>query len=135
MKFVKISHKELKQTAKFYESVMATAYEGLFYREGKAIGKVITEVLESDDAFLQKAGKLVKARGWADSLALEDQKAIAKDSVEVDKESDTKTCHRLRGIICSIYEKDTGNIVEVREVKCQSLDDEHCEFEVDFKKF
>lgn len=135
MKFVKISQKELNDIAKFYEGVMATAYEGLFYREGKVIGNSITGVMESDENFMEKVEKLVQARGWVVSLKLEDDTAYADGSVEVDNTSHTKTCHRLRGILSSIYEKKTGDMVEIKEMKCQSMGDERCEFEVKIKGF
>ncbi len=135
MKFVKISQKELKEMAKFYEGVMATAYEGLFYREGKVIGKGIIEVLDADDGFMNRAEKLVQARGWVTDLSLEDEKAYADGSVEVDDTSATKTCHRLRGIISSVYEKKTGKMVDVKETGCQSLGSERCEFEIEIKGF
>ncbi len=135
MKFVKISQKELKSMAKLYESVMATAYEGLFYREGKAIGKGIIEVIDKDDGFMGKAEKLVQARGWVDSLTLEDNVAYSEGSIEIDETSSTKTCHHLRGIISSIYEKYTGSMVETKEIKCESLGDERCEFKIETKGF
>jgi len=135
MKFVKISQKELKGMAKFYEGVMATAYEGLFYREGKVIGKGIIEVLDVNEDFMDRAEKLVKARGWVESLALSEDSAVSEGGIEVNEDSSTKTCHRLRGIISTIYEKKTGNMVDVKETACQSLGDDKCEFEVEVKGY
>ncbi|MFO8110081.1 MAG: V4R domain-containing protein [Thermoplasmata archaeon] len=135
MKFIKMSQKELHQIARFYEGVMATAYEGLFYREGKVIGSSIIEMIDTDDNMMGKAEKLVQARGWVISLKLEEGVAYSDGSVEVDENAGTKTCHRLRGILSSIYEKKTGDIVDIKEIKCQSLGDERCEFEVKIKGF
>ncbi len=135
MKFVKLSQEELKEIAKFYRGVMATAYEGLFFREGKVIGKGIMEVIPDDVDFHQKAGKLIEARGWVDEIELKEDKAIAKGGVEVQDNSDTPTCHRTRGILSSIYEEGTGSMVEVTEVRCESMGDPHCEFEIEIKGF
>ncbi len=135
MKFVKISQKELKEMATFYQGVMATAYEGLFYREGKVIGKGILDVVPESENILEKAAKLIQARGWVDEIILEDEKAFAEGSVEVDEEAVSPCCHRLRGVIAAVYEKQTGAMVDVIESKCESLGDDHCEFDIDKKGF
>ncbi len=131
MKFVKISQKELKEMATFYQGVMATAYEGLFYREGKVIGKSILEVITESESILQKCSKLIEARGWVDEVILEDEKAFTQGSVEVNTDAVSPTCHRLRGILAAVYEKENGGLVEVKEIRCESLGDDHCEFEID----
>ncbi len=135
MKFVKISQKELKEMAAFYQGVMATAYEGLFYREGKVIGKGILDVVPDTENILEKAAKLIQARGWVDDVILEEDKAFAEGSVEINEESVSPTCHRLRGVIAAVYEKQTGQMVDVIESKCESLGDDHCEFDIDKKGF
>ncbi len=133
MKFVKLSQKELQKIAKFYREVMSTAYEGLFFREGKVIGEGIMQVIQEDDDFRDKAAKLIKARGWVEEINLEKSKATAKGCIEVKEDSDNHTCHRLRGMLTIIYEQGTGNIVEVSEKKCESLNDEECFFEISVK--
>lgn len=135
MKFVKLSQEELKEIATFYRGVMATAYEGLFFREGKVIGKGIMEVIPEDANFHEKAGKLIEARGWVDDIELKEDRAIAKGGVEVHDDSDSPTCHRTRGILSSVYEIGTDSMVDVTEVKCESLGDDHCEFEIEIKGF
>ncbi len=135
MKFVKLSDKELKEIATFYQGVMATAYEGLFYREGRVIGDGILEMIPRDSDILEKAAKLIKARGWVDEVSFEEDKAIVKGSIEVNEESAAHTCHRLCGIIASVYEKAEGSIVDVKETRCESLGDDHCEFDVDKRGF
>lgn len=135
MKFVKLSKNELKEMATFYKNVMATAYEGLFYREGKVIGKGIIEVVSEDEDVLQKGSKLIEARGWVENITLEEDRAMAEGSIELDEGIDSPTCHRLRGILSAVYKRKTGKMVEVKEVKCESLDDERCEFEIDIKGF
>lgn len=135
MKFVKLSKDELHQIAILYEEVMSTAYEGLFFREGKVIGEGIMEVVTSEEKFKQKAGKIIKARGWVDEVTLEEEKAVVEGSIEVREEQDSPTCHRLRGMLAIIYEEGTGNMVEVNEISCESQGDDNCEFEINIKAF
>lgn len=135
MKFVKLSKEELHQIAKLYEEVMSTAYEGLFFREGKVIGEGIMEVVPSEEQFEQKAAKIIKARGWVDEIELEEERAVVDGSIEVREDQDTPTCHRLRGMLAIIYQEGTGNMVEVNEVSCESVGDDQCEFEINIKAF
>ncbi len=135
MRFVKLSQEELKDMAKFYKGVMATAYEGLFYREGKSIGRSIMNVVSEGDDYIEKASKLIKARGWVEDIEFQDDTALVTGSVEVDDESDEPTCHRLRGIISVIYENKTGSLVEVSESECASVDNDKCVFEIEIKGY
>lgn len=135
MKFVKLSDKELKQIATFYQGVMATAYEGLFYREGRVIGDSILGMVYKNSDILEKAAKLIQARGWVEEIIFEEDKATVKGSIEVDEESAAPTCHRLRGIIASVYEKTERNVVDVTEVRCESIGDDHCEFNIERRGF
>ncbi len=135
MKFVKLSQDELREIADFYKEVMSTAYEGLFFREGKVVGRGIMNVISQDDDFREKASKLIKARGWVDNIELEDRSAVAEGSVEVTEDADQATCHRLRGILAVIYEEGTGNMVEVEEVECESTGGDRCKFEIELKEF
>lgn len=135
MKFVKLSDKELQEIAKFYEGVMAMAYEGLYYREGKVIGEIIREMVPQKKDVLDKASKLIQARGWVDDITFEEDKVIVKGSIEVSQGSDAPTCHRLRGILATFYEAETGEFVDVKEIKCGSKGDEWCEFKMEERKF
>ncbi|MFO7991438.1 MAG: V4R domain-containing protein [Thermoplasmata archaeon] len=135
MRFVKLSQEELKDMAKFYKGVMATAYEGLFYREGKSIGRSILSVVSEGDDYVEKASKLIKARGWVEEIEFQEDTAIVIGSVEVDDESDEPTCHRLRGIISVIYENKTGSLVEVNESECASLGNDKCIFDIEIKGY
>ncbi len=133
MKFVKLSQEELQKIAGFYKEVMSTAYEGLFFREGKVIGEGIMQVVQENDDFTIKAAKIIQARGWAEEIEMEKSKAIAKGGIEVKEDTDHPTCHRLRGMLAIVYEEGTGNIVDVTEEKCQSMGDEECVFDISVK--
>ncbi len=133
MKFVKLSQEELQKIASFYKEVMSTAYEGLFFREGKVIGEGIMQVVQENDDFRIKAAKLIQARGWADEVELGKSQVKSKGCIEVNEGSDNPTCHRMRGMLALIYQKETGNIVEVTEKECQSTGADECVFDISVK--
>ncbi len=133
MKFVKLSQEELHKIAQFYNDVISRAYEGLFFREGKVIGEGIMQMVKENDDFRKKSAQLIKARGWVDEIELGDSRAKAKGCIEVKKNSDYNTCHRLRGILAIVYQNGTGDIVDVDEKKCESLGDDECIFEINAK--
>ncbi len=133
MKFVKLSQEELQKIAEFYKEVMSTAYEGLFFREGKVIGEGIMQIIDEESDFRMKAAKLIEARGWADEIELGKSEAKSKGCIEVKENANDTTCHRMRGMLAIIYEKGTGNIVDVTEKKCQSKGDEGCVFDISVK--
>lgn len=133
MKFVKFSQKELRKITELYEEVMAAAYEGLFFREGKAIGEGIMEIISTKPGYKKKAGNLIKAKGWVDEIYLREENVIVRGSIEVSPPSENSTCHRLRGMLTTIYEKGTGELVNVEEVECESMGDKRCRFEIEIK--
>ncbi|MFW6040758.1 MAG: V4R domain-containing protein [Thermoplasmatota archaeon] len=135
MKFIKVSQKELKDITELYEEVMGDAYEGLFYQEGKSIGKGIMDIISAKPGYRKKAGNLIKAKGWAEEIFLKDNVAIVEGSIEVSPPSETPTCHRLRGIIYQIYEAGTKELLDVEEVECQSMGDKHCKFEINKRTY
>ncbi len=106
----------------------------LLYLSGKAVGEKLSEHI-SDDASLKKAGKMIKGRGWVEEIMLEKNQAIVQGSIEIDKSLDQPSCDMIRGILCGIYEEMTGEIIEANEEKCESLNDEHCEFKIKKKEF
>lgn len=132
MKFVKISEEELARVRQLYESIMSYACHGLFFREGYLYGEEIVFLAKrGDDGFLESASGLVKARGWADSVDLHENEAIVKGSIELKPNSDTETCHRLRGMITRVFEEHTGRKVRCIETSCQSMGKSSCVFLVE----
>ncbi|MBS3816434.1 MAG: hypothetical protein KGY76_02600 [Candidatus Thermoplasmatota archaeon] len=130
MRFVKLSEEGIKRTATTYQNLMAEAWEVLFYLWGKGIGEEIADKISDEDDHLEKGANLIEGRGWTQEMVLEENLAIAKGSIEADPSFDDPSCHILRGIICSIHENSTPKIIEVEEVKCESLGNKHCEFEI-----
>jgi predicted hydrocarbon binding protein len=131
MRFVKISQSEVRDIRELYEGVMSQACYGLFYREGKIIGREITDIVsKSGEDFFVISKKLLKGRGWVDDISFTKDKAEVKGSIEVSK-SNSPTCHRLRGIISNIYEAYLQRKVYCKEVKCESSGGNKCVFEIE----
>ena len=64
MRYVKVSQDEFASVRKLYESVMAYACHGLFFREGQSIADgVAKEVERGEDLFVGARRGLI-ARGW-----------------------------------------------------------------------
>ena len=131
MRFIRISQDELDKIRRLYESVMSHASHGLFYREGETLGKEIVKMAVEDmDNFLETSGRLIKGRGWVEDISFMDNRIIVKGSFESKEGADEATCHRLRGMIHAILEKQTGKRLVCLEEKCLSLGDPYCEFVV-----
>ncbi|MEF8874669.1 MAG: V4R domain-containing protein [Candidatus Thermoplasmatota archaeon] len=134
MRFVKLSEEEVKNVSQFYQNMIGDAREILLYLSGKAVGEKISEHI-SDEEPLKRAGNMIKGRGWTEEITLEKERAVANGSIEIDKSLDRPSCNMIRGILCGVYEKTTGEIIEVDEVRCESLNDENCEFKIKKKEF
>lgn len=129
MKFVKISQDELTKVRQLYESIISYACHGLFYREGVLFGAKIAEIAKnSKDEYFSVVAAILEARGWVDSVDFEDGRATVKGSVEVKPDSETETCHRIRGIISSIYGEHLGKQIRLVESDCESLGSDNCVF-------
>ncbi len=131
MRFIRISQAELDKIRCLYESVMAHACHGLFYREGETLGKEIVQMAHGDkDNFLEISARLIKGRGWVEEISFMGDRIIAKGSFEAKNGLDDPTCHRLRGMIHAILEKHTCKKLVCLEEKCVSIGDPYCEFTV-----
>lgn len=134
MRFVKLSEEDIKRIANSYQNLIAEAWELLFYLWGKEMGKEMWMHISDSDEPLKRAADLIEGRGWVEKIFLEEKMVIVKDCIETNKSYDSPSCHILRGIISAIHEESTRKLVEVEEVKCESLDDEHCEFKIEEKE-
>ena len=134
MRFIKLSQKESKDIQELYESVMAAASNGLFYREGLIIGEEIARIAsqESEEDYFESCNKLLKAKGWVEEVKFEDSVVNVTESFESleAKGSDRPTCHMLRGVVNKIYEGYTHKRMHCEEVECASKGDEQCVFKV-----
>ncbi|UCE37011.1 MAG: hypothetical protein JSW00_16190 [Thermoplasmata archaeon] len=131
MQHVKISKKELRNVAKLYESVMSSACNGLFFREGSAYGEEITApALKEREKFWEIVKNELIERGWVTDVTFKENKITVKGSIESYK-NDEPTCHRLRGIIRHIYETYRNEKLFVSEKKCESTGAKSCVFAIE----
>jgi predicted hydrocarbon binding protein len=131
MRHIKISQKELINVRKLYESVMSNACHGLFFREGSVYGEeIVNAALEDRENYFETAKKELKERGWLEDVTFDGDVVTISGSIEV-AESDSPTCHRLRGILRYIYETHRNERVYCVEKSCQSKGDEACIFNIE----
>jgi predicted hydrocarbon binding protein len=131
MRYVKLNQGELHKIKELYEGVMSHACHGLFFKEGSVIGSdMAAEALKDRSHFHQRAGEILKERGWIEEISFKDGEVIVKGSIEV-VPSDIPTCHRLRGILREFYERFKGTRVKCTEEACASTGQAECRFRIE----
>jgi len=131
MKFVRISQAELVKIKELYEGVMSHACHGLFFREGAIFGtEIANEAMKDRGNYFQIVAMLIKNRGWVDNITFKDNEVIVNGSIEVTP-SEIPTCHRLRGLICQVYESYYNTKVHCVEVECESTGKDKCVFKIE----
>lgn len=124
---IKMRKDELVEIKKLYETVMTFASHGMFYRSGRIMGSRLVKVTGTDLSRIRDA--LVK-EGWVADIAFEGDTINVSGSIEVSN-SDSPTCHMLRGILAKVFEERTGKDVYCHERKCVSKGDDRCVFIID----
>jgi predicted hydrocarbon binding protein len=131
MRTVKLNQSELHKIKELYEGVMSHACHGLFFKEGSVIGHdMAVEALKDRAHYFQRAGEMLKERGWIEDAVFKDGEVIVKGSIEVSP-SDIPTCHRLRGILREFYERFKGTRVKCTEEACASVGQAECRFRIE----
>src|SRR5437879_10410545 len=72
---VNVSQQELDSVRKLYESVMAYACHGLFFREGMVLAEEVTKSLALGEDPLDVGKKGILERGWAEGDSFNDSGA------------------------------------------------------------
>jgi predicted hydrocarbon binding protein len=124
---IKLRRDELVEIKRLYETVMTFASHGMFYRSGRIIGN---RLLRSAGADLSKMKEALVREGWVTDITFEGDTISVMGSIEASN-SDTPSCHMLRGILAKVYEERTGKDVYCHERKCVSKGDEKCLFVID----
>lgn len=124
---IKLRREELVEIKKLYETVMTFASHGMFYRSGRIVGDRLikqtgTELIRIKDALIKE--------GWVTEISFEGDTISVVGSIEVFN-SDTPTCHMLRGILAKLFEERSGKDVYCHERRCVSKGDDKCVFIVD----
>jgi len=124
---IRLRREELVEIKKLYETVMTFASHGMFYRSGRIIGNRLIRTAGTD---LNRIWDALIREGWVHDISFEGDTISATGSIEVSN-SDSPTCHMLRGIIAKVFEERTGKDVYCHERKCVSKGDDKCVFVVD----
>jgi predicted hydrocarbon binding protein len=128
MRWVKINQDDLGKVRDLYESVMAHACHGLFFKEGGILGREVAEAaLQDKDNYFQKAAEILKERGWVEEIEFGPDSVKVKGSFEATGR-EGPSCHRLRGIIRELYERKSSTRVNCQEEECASTGKEYCHF-------
>lgn len=124
---IKLRREELVEIKRLYETVMTFASHGMFYRSGRIMGERLIRAAGTELARVKEA--LVK-EGWCTDIVFEGDTITVVGSIEASN-SDSPTCHMLRGILAKIFEERTGKDVYCHERKCVSKGDDKCVFVID----
>ena len=124
---IRMRKEELVEIKKLFETVMTFASHGMFYRSGRIMGDRLIRVAGSD---LNKVREAIIKEGWATDISFEGDTISVLGSIEASN-SDSPTCHMLRGILAKVFEERTGKDVYCHEKKCISKGDDKCVFIID----
>ena len=124
---IKFRKEELVEMKKLYETVMTFASHGMFYRTGRIMGDRLVRTIGTDLGRIRDA--LIK-EGWVSDILFEGSVITVTGSIEVSN-SDSPTCHMLRGVLAKVFEERTGKDVYCHERKCVSKGDDKCVFVID----
>jgi predicted hydrocarbon binding protein len=126
-RFIKLRREELVEIKRLYETVMTFASHGMFYRSGRIIGDRL--IRTSGTELLRLKESLIK-EGWVTDINFEGDTITVVGSIEVSN-SDSPTCHMLRGLLAKVFEERSGKDVYCHERKCASKGDDKCVFVID----
>lgn len=124
---IRLRKDELVEIKKLYETVMTFASHGMFYRSGRIVGNRLVKQTGSDIAKVREA---LMREGWVADITFEGDTISAVGSIEASN-SDTPTCHMLRGMLAKVFEERTGKDVYCHERRCVSKGDDKCVFVID----
>jgi len=124
---IKLRREELVEIKRLYETVMTFASHGMFYRSGRIIGDRLIRTSGTELSRLKES--LIK-EGWVIDINFEGDTITVVGSIEVSN-SDSPTCHMLRGLLAKVFEERSGKDVYCHERKCVSKGDDKCVFVID----
>jgi predicted hydrocarbon binding protein len=124
---IKLRREELVEIKRLYETVMTFASHGMFYRSGRIVGD---RLIRSSGTELVKVREALIKEGWVTDISFEGDTVSVVGSIEASN-SDSPTCHMLRGLLAKVFEERTGKDVYCHERKCVSKGDEKCVFVID----
>jgi predicted hydrocarbon binding protein len=124
---IKFRKDEIVEIKKLYETVMTFASHGMFYRSGRIVGSRLVKTTGTD---LSRVRDSLIKEGWVSDISFEGDTVNVTGSIEVSN-SDSPTCHMLRGVLAKVFEERSGKDVYCHERKCVSKGDDKCVFIID----
>jgi predicted hydrocarbon binding protein len=124
---IRLRREELVEIKRLYETVMTFASHGMFYRSGRIVGD---RIIRSSGTDLLRVKESLIREGWVTNIDFEGDTITVVGSIEVTN-SDSPTCHMLRGLLAKVFEERSGKDVYCHERKCVSKGDDKCVFVID----
>jgi predicted hydrocarbon binding protein len=124
---IRLRREELVEIKRLYETVMTFASHGMFYRSGRIVGD---RIIRSSGTELLRVKESLIREGWVTNIDFEGDTITVVGSIEVTN-SDSPTCHMLRGLLAKVFEERSGKDVYCHERKCVSKGDDRCVFVID----
>jgi len=124
---IRLRREELVEIKRLYETVMTFASHGMFYRSGRIVGD---RIIRSSGTELSRVKESLIREGWVTDIDFEGDTITVVGSIEV-MNSDSPTCHMLRGLLAKVFEERSGKDVYCHERKCVSKGDDKCVFVID----
>jgi len=124
---IRLRREELVEIKRLYETVMTFASHGMFYRSGRIVGD---RIIRSSGTELSRVKESLIREGWVTDIDFEGDTITVVGSIEVTN-SDSPTCHMLRGLLAKVFEERSGKDVYCHERKCVSKGDDKCVFVID----
>jgi predicted hydrocarbon binding protein len=124
---IRLRREELVEIKRLYETVMTFASHGMFYRSGRIVGD---RIIRSSGTELSRVKESLIREGWVTNIDFEGDTITVVGSIEVTN-SDSPTCHMLRGLLAKVFEERSGKDVYCHERKCVSKGDDRCVFVID----
>lgn len=124
---IRLRREELVEIKRLYETVMTFASHGMFYRSGRIVGD---RIIRSSGIDLLRVKESLIREGWVTNIDFEGDTITVVGSIEVTN-SDSPTCHMLRGLLAKVFEERSGKDVYCHERKCVSKGDDRCVFVID----
>ncbi len=130
-RYLKIPQGDVERVQGLYEGVMSFASHGLFFREGIIFGRgIASQATDNENDFFGVASDILKSRGWVRDITFKKNEVLVNGSIEA-ADNDCPTCHKMRGIISSLYESKLGKQLTCLEVQCESMGAKQCVFKID----
>jgi len=130
MRKISMTQQDMADIDLLYNIVLEDARVGLLYREGRIHARHLIEGAGPEYILTTAVERLI-SQGWATGARLEENGAVIEGSFEGSVTSGQPRCHRMRGILCHVYEESRMEMCDVTETTCVSRGDDVCTFVIE----